>query len=524
MFLVDILMTIPQIVWGVIFIVLFASFWAWFEIRTYYVELFKNLQSIFLKLSKYKTQLSIDEINEVEDIFITAKYKNDYFLKDIWVEFDETIEKDRRTNKVFNTLQAEDFFNVQSMVISNIKHLELVKAMPGILTALGLLGTFLGILLGLYSVNVLEGGQVTGIEGLINGLAGKFASSIVALFLSIIITIFEKRYYSKLVRTCMDIQRTMNRIFPRRSTEKLLIQLLKYEEEQTAALKSFSTDMSGHLKQGVQEGINPLIEKLVNSIEEIKKEKQQSSTSAISSMVSDFKTSLTGAAGAEITNMAAVINEATAVMSNFASNNKEFESKVNYMIETLDETIRHQQSQFKYHVEQVNDLISIQASNLRKILDDLEQKMSHYIQLTDSTKELQVNMQEVADKLLNAGENFVDSAGSFEQINGSIEQLKQLSEQDLQRFNQSIEQWNTQVNAIKSVENSISNILGNVHDALLSYSAQTNNSLKEYLTQYDEQLANVTKHFSVSIQEFDDKLESLNEILEKKVGATSDAQ
>lgn len=518
--MLEFLCSVPFVVWCIIFFVIALTYW-WIagEIYVSFRGLLLNLEVIAKQLKKYKTQLTINEVNEIEEIFITAKFRDTYYLKDIWVEFDETLEKDKRNNKVFNTLQSEDFFNEQSIIIANIKRLEIVKAGPGILTALGLLGTFLAILLGLQEVEILQGGQVVGIEGLINGLAAKFTSSIIALFCSIILTYLEKRYHSKLIRTCADIQRSMNRIFPRRSTEKLLIQLLKHSEEQEAALKSFSTDMSGHLKAGIQDGISPLIERLVDSIEEIKKEKQQSSEFAISSMVNDFKNSLTGSANSEINNMANVIQNATAIMANFTDNNQELESRVDFLVSSLETTIQHQQNQFLEYIENVNSKMASQMANTQNIINDLGEKMEQYRALIISTKELQENMKRIADNLVNAGENFIESADNFGQINRSIEQLKTINEQESIRFKESISQWNVQVDAIKAVENSISNILEKVHTSLVGYSEHTSNSLKEYLAQYDEQMTNVTRHFSSSILEFDETLENFNEILNKKSGA-----
>lgn len=65
----------------------------------------------------------------------------------------------------------------------------LAEALPGWLTAIGLLTTFLAILLGLQGVKVLTNLEVRGIGGLVNGLSGKFFSSIVALGCAISITI-----------------------------------------------------------------------------------------------------------------------------------------------------------------------------------------------------------------------------------------------------------------------------------------------------------------------------------------------
>jgi hypothetical protein len=75
-------------------------------------------------------------------------------------------------------------------------HASFYQAIPGILTALGLLATFIAILQGLSGVSYNpqdSAHPVTGIDTLINGLSGKFVSSIVALMASIVFTFIEKK-------------------------------------------------------------------------------------------------------------------------------------------------------------------------------------------------------------------------------------------------------------------------------------------------------------------------------------------
>jgi hypothetical protein len=90
------------------------------------------------------------------------------------------------------------------------------QSVPGILTALGLLATFIAILMALAGVtyNVNDPVRpVSGMDQLINGLSGKFVSSIIALILSVIFTLFEKKIcdrqlqngYDALVKRCQDI-------------------------------------------------------------------------------------------------------------------------------------------------------------------------------------------------------------------------------------------------------------------------------------------------------------------------------
>lgn len=101
-------------------------------------------------------------------------------------------------------------------VISSLYHSSFYQVVPSILTALGLLATFIAILVALSGVTYDAQDPthpITGIDKLINGLAGKFLSSIVALILSVIFIFFEKkvcerqilRSYDRVIRRCKEI-------------------------------------------------------------------------------------------------------------------------------------------------------------------------------------------------------------------------------------------------------------------------------------------------------------------------------
>ena len=89
-------------------------------------------------------------------------------------------------------LEEERFFLVEApreilsyeWIVGRNFNASLYSVLPGILTGVGLMLTFLAILIALVSVhydkaNTVE--PITGIDALINGLSGKFTSSILAL-------------------------------------------------------------------------------------------------------------------------------------------------------------------------------------------------------------------------------------------------------------------------------------------------------------------------------------------------------
>jgi hypothetical protein len=114
-------------------------------------------------------------------------------------------------------------------LIAPFYHASFHQAVPGILTALGLLATFSAILVALSGVsyNTANAAQpVTGIDSLINGLAGKFLSSIIALILGMIFTFVEKKACERRILREVDALRNLiARIFPFLSQTRILLDL-----------------------------------------------------------------------------------------------------------------------------------------------------------------------------------------------------------------------------------------------------------------------------------------------------------
>jgi hypothetical protein len=115
----------------------------------------------------------------------------------------------------FITRPVQECLSEES-VVDSFYHSAFHQSVPGILTSLGLLATFVAILLALAGVTYNANDPVhavSGIDQLINGLSGKFLSSIVALLLSVIFTLLEKKVcdrqllesYDALIRRCGDV-------------------------------------------------------------------------------------------------------------------------------------------------------------------------------------------------------------------------------------------------------------------------------------------------------------------------------
>ncbi len=118
---------------------------------------------------------------------------------------------------VHSRRSASEFFSFDVLCTSQL-NIRFFRQLPSFLTGIGLLFTFIAILIGLSKLHV-NGPQIEGIQGLINGLSGKFVTSIVGLACANAFTLLETSVWHGLEgehRTCIAL---LDELFPQKATE-----------------------------------------------------------------------------------------------------------------------------------------------------------------------------------------------------------------------------------------------------------------------------------------------------------------
>jgi hypothetical protein len=128
------------------------------------------------------------------------------------------------SNEIYRTRTVESTFTPDA-VITPFLGTGFFNAIPGILTGLGLLMTFVAILDGLSHVSVSANMDVKGIGGLINGLSGKFFSSIVALTCAVLFVFVERFAFSRPSRLHRNFVLLISSRIKNKSIESLLNQI-----------------------------------------------------------------------------------------------------------------------------------------------------------------------------------------------------------------------------------------------------------------------------------------------------------
>jgi hypothetical protein len=118
-------------------------------------------------------------------------------------------------------------------------------AVPGILTSLGLLGTFVAILLGLQGLQMNStSGTVVGLDNLISNLSGKFLTSIIALALSVVFLFVELVFAQpSLRRARLSLVGVLQDVFPFLSASRVMLDLQRESVKQSRAMANISSDV-----------------------------------------------------------------------------------------------------------------------------------------------------------------------------------------------------------------------------------------------------------------------------------------
>jgi hypothetical protein len=245
-----------------------------------------------------------------------------------WHAVDENLEKYTSPEEKDGWFVTKRFRELlPDSVISSHYRIAWYTSFPGILTGLGLTLTFVAILLALAGVHYNKNNPsdpVSGIDGLINGLSGKFLSSIVALILSVVFTYLEKRTLRGLRRSYDALIAAGEELFPYLSPTRILLDLQRFASKQTVSVShissevvdrlvnAFQTQVSPALADGVSSGMagklqdefrptmermNGTLEQLHSAIVKLEAQKQESITAELRGLLESLEKSLVQSLG-----------------------------------------------------------------------------------------------------------------------------------------------------------------------------------------------------------------------------------
>ncbi len=325
--------------------------------------------------------------------------------RSLWTAIDSHVEQYTSPEEVegwFLTERPRDVLPYEAVITKQF-HSAIFSAFPGILTGAGLTLTFIAILLALYGVHYDKANTVdpiTGIDTLINGLSGKFLSSIVALVLSILFTLYEKTAVRRLRTRYESMIATVSQAIPSLAQSRILLDIQRFAAKQTVSVSHISSEvvdrlvgafnaqvvpaladgMSSGVAEEMQSEFRPTMQQMNDTLEGLKTaivrlelQKQESVTGeiralmasleeslvgALSRMGSDFHNALTGAASQEFGNVQGTLEATRQMLSDMNAQFGAMQAAFSTIIEKAEQSTSDQMNTGREQTEALTALMN----------------------------------------------------------------------------------------------------------------------------------------------------------------------
>lgn len=405
---------------------------------------------------------------------LDEKMKENHFIFPLWEKYRRNfiiIPDDEEINHVYSTTDADEYFNFSNL--SAGISIEFWQNLAGVFTGLGILGTFLGLTIGLLGFDMSSSATIQkGISNLLNGTSTAFLTSIVGILCALI---FNYYYNNSLIRnfdaSIDDFANKLDELIPRKQAEELLYINSEAVKEQTTELQDFNTTLAltigDALRNAMTTDVKPVLEELLTAIREL-------STGGMETI----KNSINDNTGSELRDFAGTLQELQQGMRDILmqsqqmneENNQKLRVAVDEMVKSLQnatsDSVTAQQKNMNEMNEQIKGLFTEMNDNLRQTVQGLLEAGSNTgIQLDHSIK----GAAETSDAIVKTWESV--SKQQQEQLSHNIEQIRNILEETLRGIRDDRENY---IQTLKNITQELQNTMAS-SDVLIKQAGVTAN-------------------------------------------------
>lgn len=501
------------------------------------LRLHMQLRTAIIKLDEVKKRLGgtpIIDLHVIQEVMITDE------LQHLWSEFSETLHPQKKQDDSGQlkitcyraTAMAEVFFSEQALVETPLKT-AFYKHLPGILTGLGIIGTFSGLIYG------LSGFEVTGadpeiikksLSTLIRGVGDAFKVSATAIGLAMLTTWWTNRELTLRYRQVERLCQLIDSFFDAGAGEEYLARLVEASETsatQATQLKdALVTDlkviltelterqireMSSGIGQSFADSLREPMERISKAVEGVGANQGDAVNRMLTDVLSDFSARMEKMFGGQLSGMSELLAKTAQAMQVSASSFDKLAANISTagqnateaMAERLNHAITSMEArqsvlnkQMGEFVEQIRESISHSqtesSQKLQETLGKLGEQVAGVIgQIQDQSRENSTAQAHAASNLSNHVETLIEQlVKTSGDLQTSVSALSSATTSSIDRMNSGAEVLAIAADDFAKAGQGVAGTMNATADATgkIQSSAQTLSSatasVREMLTDY----------------------------------------
>ena len=401
-----------------------------------------------------------------------------------WHEFRESLtmsESDGRV-QVRNTEQASAFFCLTKLNKAYVN--QNLSSIGSSLMTLGILGTFVGLTVGLWGFQMGDTDQVKdSIQHLIDGMQTAFVTSVVGIMAGIMYNAKSRQNRAQIMAQFETFISEMDHKFQRQTAQEIQSAILKEARSQSSLLSTLSEDFALSLNSAMQTHLVPALAGMNDTLASIGESALRTQSDAMDSMVTDFLEKMNAS-----------------LKDNFSDLTKHLENAVE-------------------RAERFGESLERSHSSLAGMVDKQERLQVEIQALIGNTEAVLRNSNEYLTKMSEVNEDMGQTAQSFtasaKEITSHLERLTDLSA-DFMESSRNFEASSQAMNQMwERHRDTVRESIDTLDNGIKSYTHQTTENLGNSLSQFEDSLNEGVGLFGRASSALAENLQDLEEFFEQ---------
>jgi len=465
------------------------------------------------------------------------KFK-DRRLESRWETFWQTWQESNAVGDEEGSLaQIADWFQADS-IRSSVVRIRFLEAIPGVLLSVGIMGTFVGLVLGLQHIETdpsMSDQLLASVTQLIGGLNTAFMTSVCGIFLSLFYLCLLRCYTHGLANRVTQFQDAVGDVFPALSHEQWAARLASHQYEQLQAMKTLAVDIATSVSDSfggsIKEHLGPMIADLQETVQAMAKQNNDAQVEVMQNLVTQFTDKLNESVGNQFDQLGHAIESITTSLAEVVGRLEAWSSAQTTLVaqtEKAAEVIGVQLPALTSFSDGLHSVVRTLADSVNQI-EALRTSLHEQVETTAAAQ------LEAAGAIQGASKSMADSAGLLESagnaLAGMSEEIGGTLTRGLERFESNIHSGVNDI--LEAFDSKLADILGrfsgsltDAHDSVAGLRehsqliANTVAPATEKLAKHIQSLMDVAAHqqehwgaVSDAIGEYHDGTKKLAEVL-----------
>lgn len=380
--------------------------WIGFKFYSKYIKPAKNLSeqlSVLINVLK-----GMDKNSSLNKNSLDAKFENDTPLNHAWLNYKnsfhdiyETVDGEDVLVSSRATVSSDVFFS-QAVIVDTPLRVEFYKHLPGIITGVGIIATFAGLLFGLLAFDPAgDPAKVQDSLGLLlGGVSEAFMASALAIGTAMIITWREKSWLRQCYEQLETLTTEIDKLFETDSTgEEYLAKLLKssqanetnarqlkdslvndlkvmmtnlveenkknqiaFAAQLSESYAKSSQDMATQIGQSITDTLQAPLDKIASSVQQVSGDQGSAVQELMTDVLTAFMSKLESTFGSQMTGMTEMMTQSVSAMKEMQLGFSQLLTDMKINSETSTKTLEIQMSKMIEDIQQKQNAMSNQMN------------------------------------------------------------------------------------------------------------------------------------------------------------------